>query len=71
VASIRVGSQHEEGVEMGPLISDRQRHRVASFVERAVSSGHMEVTTGGRMRAGNGFFYEPTLIVGARQEDEI
>ena len=71
VASIKVGSQYEEGVEMGPLISDRQRTRVASFVERAQSSGHVEVTAGGKIRPGNGFFFEPTLIVGARQEDEI
>ncbi len=71
VASIKVGSQYEEGVEMGPLISDRQRNRVASFVERAQSSGHVEVTAGGKIRPGNGFFFEPTLIVGARQEDEI
>ncbi|HHQ4671292.1 TPA: gamma-aminobutyraldehyde dehydrogenase [Aeromonas veronii] len=71
VASIQVGSQYEEGVEMGPLISDRQRNRVASFVERAQSSGHVEVTAGGKIRPGNGFFFEPTLIVGARQEDEI
>lgn len=71
VASIKVGSQYEEGVEMGPLISDRQRNRVASFVERAQSSGHVEVTAGGKIRPGNGFFFEPTLIAGARQEDEI
>lgn len=71
VASIKVGSQYEEGVEMGPLISDKQRNRVASFVERAQSSGHVEVTAGGKIRPGNGFFFEPTLIVGARQEDEI
>ncbi len=71
VASIKVGSQYEDGVEMGPLISDRQRNRVASFVERAQSSGHVEVTAGGKIRPGNGFFFEPTLIVGARQEDEI
>ncbi len=71
VASIKVGSQYEEGVEMGSLISDRQRNRVASFVERAQSSGHVEVTAGGKIRPGNGFFFEPTLIVGARQEDEI
>ncbi|WP_447734424.1 gamma-aminobutyraldehyde dehydrogenase [Aeromonas veronii] len=71
VASIKVGSQYEEGVEMGPLISDRQRNRVASFVERAQSSGHVEVAAGGKIRPGNGFFFEPTLIVGARQEDEI
>lgn len=71
VASIKVGSQYEDGVEMGPLISDRQRNRVASFVERAQSSGHVEVTAGGKIRPGSGFFFEPTLIVGARQEDEI
>ncbi|HHQ4635047.1 gamma-aminobutyraldehyde dehydrogenase [Aeromonas veronii] len=71
VVSIKVGSQYEEGVEMGPLISDRQRNRVASFVERAQSCGHVEVTAGGKIRPGNGFFFEPTLIVGARQEDEI
>ncbi len=50
VASIKVGGPREEGVEMGPLISDRQRNRVASFVERAQSSGHVEVTAGGKIR---------------------
>ncbi len=71
VATIKVGAQDDDGVEIGPLISDRQRNRVASFVERAQMAGHVEVTTGGRVRAGNGFFYEPTVIAGARQEDEI
>ncbi len=70
-ASLKIGTQDEEGVELGPLISDRQRNRVASFVERAQMQGHMEVTTGGRLAAGAGFFYEPTVIAGARQEDEI
>lgn len=71
VKSIRLGSQFDEGVEMGPLITDRQRDRVASFVERAQMLGHMEVTAGGKLRAGNGFYYEPTVIAGARQDDEI
>lgn len=71
VKTIKVGTQDEEGVEVGPLISDRQRNRVASFVERAQMAGHMEVTAGGRLRAGSGFFYEPTVIAGARQDDEI
>ena len=71
VKTIRMGTQDEEGVELGPLISDRQRDRVASFVERAQMVGHMEVTAGGKMRAGSGFFYEPTVIAGARQDDEI
>jgi aminobutyraldehyde dehydrogenase len=71
VKSIKMGLQDEEGVEIGPLISDRQRNRVASFVERAQMAGHMEITTGGKQRAGSGFFYEPTVIAGARQDDEI
>lgn len=71
VSSIKMGSQDEAGVELGPLISDRQRNRVASFVERAQMAGHMEVTTGGKLRPGPGFFYEPTVIAGARQDDEI
>lgn len=71
VSTIKAGTQEEEGVEIGPLISDRQRNRVASFVERAQMAGHMQVTTGGKVRAGAGFFYEPTVIAGALQEDEI
>jgi aminobutyraldehyde dehydrogenase len=71
VRGIKMGLQDEPDVEIGPLISDRQRNRVASFVERAQSTGHMEITTGGKVRAGAGFFYEPTVIAGARQDDEI
>ncbi|MFM9887017.1 MAG: gamma-aminobutyraldehyde dehydrogenase [Burkholderiales bacterium] len=71
VKGIKVGGQDEPDVEFGPLISARQRTRVASFVERAQSSGHMQITTGGKARTGGGFFYEPTVVAGARQEDEI
>ncbi len=71
VAGIKMGLQDEPDVESGPLISERQRTRVAGFVERALGSKHMQATTGGKVRAGGGFFYEPTVIAGARQDDEI
>ncbi|BCM25002.1 gamma-aminobutyraldehyde dehydrogenase [Methyloradius palustris] len=70
-SSIQLGEQHDEGVEMGPLISERQRSRVAGFVDRAAAQKHIEITTGGKARAGRGFFYEPTIIAGALQTDEI
>ena len=70
-ATIKVGEQNVTGVEMGPLISERQRNRVAGFVERAATQKHIEITTGGKIRDGRGFFYEPTIIAGARQTDEI
>ena len=71
VSGIKMGLQDEPDVEIGPLISERQRSRVASFVERAQATKHMEITTGGKARAGAGFFYEPTVVAGARQDDEI
>jgi aminobutyraldehyde dehydrogenase len=71
VSSIKVGEQKMAGVEMGPLISAGQRERVAGFVDRAKTQKHIEVTTGGKTRAGSGFFYEPTIIAGAKQTDEI
>jgi aminobutyraldehyde dehydrogenase len=71
VQGIKVGTQREEGVEMGPLISAKQRKRVAGFVERAASKRHIEITAGGKPRAGSGFFFEPTVVAGARQTDEI
>jgi aminobutyraldehyde dehydrogenase len=71
VGSIKVGSQRDPGVEMGPLISSLQRDRVSGFIDRASSLPHIQVTTGGRPRIGSGFFYEPTIIAGARQADEI
>jgi aminobutyraldehyde dehydrogenase len=69
--SLKVGAQRDDGVEMGPLISADQRARVAGFVERAAAKPHVEVTTGGKTRSGGGFFYEPTIVAGARQSDEI
>ena len=71
VASIKVGTQKQDGVEMGPLISARQRERVTGFVERARAQKHIEVTAGGNVIDSNGFFYQPTVIAGALQTDEI
>ena len=71
VGSLKVGTQSEAGVEMGPLISKEQRDRVAGFVDRAAATRHAEIVTGGKVRAGGGFFFEPTLVAGTRQSDEI
>jgi aminobutyraldehyde dehydrogenase len=70
-SSIKVGAQEDEGVEMGPLITAKHRSRVAGFVQRATEKRHIEITAGGKPRAGAGFFYEPTVIAGAKQSDEI
>ncbi|RWR07452.1 gamma-aminobutyraldehyde dehydrogenase [Paenirhodobacter populi] len=71
VASITYGQADDSLNEMGPLISPRQRDRVASFVGRAREARHIEVVTGGGIADGPGFFYKPTVIAGALQSDEI
>jgi len=71
VGSLKVGAPDDEATELGPVISARQRERVAGFVDRAAATKHMEVVTGGTTVAGGGFFYEPTVVAGALQDDEI
>lgn len=70
VASIQLDNVDDASNEIGPLISLRQRDRVASFVNRAREVPHITVTTGGESMA-NGFYYKPTVIAGAQQTDEI
>jgi aminobutyraldehyde dehydrogenase len=69
-ASITLGAEDDTRNEIGPLISQRQRDRVASFVNRARELTHVEITTGGAAMD-QGFYYRPTVVAGARQEDEI
>jgi aminobutyraldehyde dehydrogenase len=71
VASLRFNQQDDTQNEIGPLISKRQRDRVSSFVERAAELPHIKITTGGNASGPDGFYYEPTLVVGALQSDEI
>jgi aminobutyraldehyde dehydrogenase len=71
VSSIKVGLQDDEGTELGPLISAAHRARVVGFVERAKAIPHIKVVTGGKVVDGPGFFFEPTVLAGAQQDDEI
>lgn len=71
VSTIGFGQADDSLNEMGPLISPRQRDRVASFVARAREQNHIEVATGGAIPDGPGFFYQPTVVAGALQTDEI
>ncbi|MFP5322575.1 MAG: gamma-aminobutyraldehyde dehydrogenase [Acidimicrobiia bacterium] len=70
VAKISVGDPSDEGTEMGPLVSAEQRDRVRGFVDRAREAG-AEVTVGGSVRDGAGFFYEPSVVIGVDQGAEI
>jgi betaine-aldehyde dehydrogenase len=67
-----VGDPQDADTFMGPLISGAQRDRVSGFVERAKAAG-AKVVIGGSVPKGldRGYFYSPTVIVGADQSSEI
>lgn len=70
VSKVAMGRPEDESTEMGPVISARQRDRIAGFVERATASGPATLATGGPA-AGPGFWYQPSLVVDAAQDSEI
>ena len=70
VESIVVGDITDESVEMGPLVSSKQRDSVAGFVDRAQEAG-AKVLTGGDAIDGVGAYYKPTVVTVEDQKAEI
>ncbi|MEM9852056.1 MAG: aldehyde dehydrogenase family protein, partial [Pseudomonadota bacterium] len=69
VGKIKIGAPHDDGVEMGPLISAGQRDRVAGFVNRARDAA--EIAVGGDTPTGSGYFYAPTVVANVDNNAEI
>ena len=69
VSQIKIGAPKAEGTEMGPIVSEIQRERVAGFVDRA--RGSAEIAVGGGMGEGAGFFYQPTVVANVDNDAEI
>jgi succinate-semialdehyde dehydrogenase / glutarate-semialdehyde dehydrogenase len=61
MGSMKVGRGSDEDTEVGPLIDDDQRSKVAELVEDAVGKGAKAVV-GGNKVDGRGYFYEPTVL---------
>jgi betaine-aldehyde dehydrogenase len=64
-----LGDTRSADTTLGPLNSARQRERVEAFLERKPS--HADIATGGREPDRPGFFLEPTVVSGLRQDDEM
>jgi len=61
MGKLRVGRGTEEGVDIGPLIDDDQRGKVADLVDDAAGKG-AKVLVGGSKADGAGYFFEPTVL---------
>ncbi len=63
MGKLTVGRGTEPDVDVGPLIDQNQRDKVAELVDDAVSKG-AEVLIGAGRPDGPGYFYEPTVLSG-------
>ncbi|HEY6759222.1 MAG TPA: NAD-dependent succinate-semialdehyde dehydrogenase [Baekduia sp.] len=70
IGSLKVGRGAEDGVQVGPLIDEAQRSKVAELVEDAVGKG-AKVLCGGSRIDGAGYFYEPTVLAGVPDDAEL
>jgi len=67
----KVGLPDDDDAALGPVNSAAQLERVTGFLDRLPD--HAEINAGGGRAAdvGAGFFLQPTVVSGLRQDDEI
>ncbi|MGH3953161.1 MAG: NAD-dependent succinate-semialdehyde dehydrogenase [Mycobacterium sp.] len=61
MGALTIGPGDESGVQVGPLITAKQRASVDELVQDAVNKGAV-ITTGGAIADGEGYFYPPTVL---------
>jgi succinate-semialdehyde dehydrogenase/glutarate-semialdehyde dehydrogenase len=61
MGDLTVGRGTDKGVDVGPLINEKQRSKVADLVGDAVGKG-AEALVGGTAGTGPGYFYPPTVL---------
>lgn len=59
--NLKVGNGFDPDVQVGPLINENTRNKVAGFVEDAISKGAI-LHTGGKVPEGKGYYYPPTVL---------
>jgi aldehyde dehydrogenase (NAD+) len=59
--SLKVGDPLDPETKVGPLVSERQRERVESYIAKGKSEG-ARMTTGGSRPFDRGWFLEPTIF---------
>jgi betaine-aldehyde dehydrogenase len=64
-----VGAPFDDDADVGPLNNAGQLARVKGFIDRRAD--HNEVVAGGSPLARDGFFFQPTVVAGLEQDDEM
>ena len=68
VRAFRVGAGDEPGVTLGPIQNRVQYEKVKAYLDDAVARPGAQVVIGGSARDGEGYFIEPTIILGLGED---
>ena len=69
--SLKLGDPLDPATDIGPLVSARQREKVAAQVDAAVAAGAQLLTGGNGAGPGKGYFYSPAVLTGAPAETDL
>lgn len=67
---VRCAVERAGQVEMGPLISGRERDRVVAMVKLAVEKG-AKIACGGSIVEGDGYFMQPTVLTNVSRDMDL
>ncbi len=70
MGALRVGRGTDDGVQVGPLITEKAREGVAELVASATDAG-ARVLTGAESAPGPGWFYKPTVLMDVPRDARI
>lgn len=69
---IRIGNGLQRGVQLGPLVSERQRTRVQQFIIEGVAQGASLILGGAPPEdLSRGYFFTPTIVDNASDENVL
>lgn len=66
LSGIKIGYELDEKTQMGPVVSEKQRHRVLSYLARGEQEGAEVLLKGGaaKVKGHDGFYVKPALLGG-------
>lgn len=70
MSKVQMGHGLSDGTTLGPMITEKQRDRIAALVDEAVSAG-ATVLLGGEVPDRTGYFYPPTVLTNVPQDARI
>jgi acyl-CoA reductase-like NAD-dependent aldehyde dehydrogenase len=71
MSGLRVGDPADEATDIGPLVAQRQQHRVQDYIRSGQSEGARVVLGGQDSPSGHGWYVRPTLFADATNDMRI